>query len=246
MYEIDTLFWILSAVVILLSAVLKGITGFGFALMAVPLLSLFLPVHMLIPAMSLFNMFASIYLLSKIKIKLKARYYLPMFLASLAGIPVGVYAFENLNENLLQILVGVVILVFSLILLFGGKKTPRFQHKTIVFAGFLGGLLGSGTSISGPPIALAMNRKKYSRNLFRANFAIFGLLSSFFTSLAYLLKGFLVVASVKFTAFLFPLLLIGTGLGNRLAVNIRHEPFRKMVLIINLLVGIAVVTLSVI
>ncbi|MDZ7774492.1 MAG: hypothetical protein U5L09_02190 [Bacteroidales bacterium] len=53
-------------------------------------------------------------------------------------------------------------------------------------------------------------------------------------------------ASVKFTAFLFPLLLIGTVLGNRLAVNIRHEPFRKMVLIINLLVGIAVVTLSVI
>lgn len=241
MYDLNALFWILSAVVILMASVLKGITGFGFALIAVPLLSLFLPLHMLIPAMSLFNLFASIHLLLKIKVNLKFRYFLPMFLASLAGIPVGVYALENLNENLLQLLVGIVILVFTVMLFLMGNRDPKYKHKPIVFAGFLGGFLGSSISLSGPPIALAMSRKKYSKNLFRANFAVFGVLSSLFTSVVYLIKGILIATSLKFATFLFPFLLLGTALGNQIAKNIHYKPFRKIVLIINLVVGLAVV-----
>lgn len=245
MTEITASIWILSAVVILTAAVLKGLTGFGFALFAVPLLSVMIPIQVLVPSMTLFNLLASIYLLMKIRVKLKTRYFLPMFVASLAGIPIGVYALQTLNEEVLRLLVGTVIVVFSMLLLLGNKREPRYKSKPIVFAGFLSGILGSSVSIDGPPIAFAMNRKKYSKNLFRANFAIFGLLTSFFTSITFFIKGILVAASFKFTAFLFPLLLVGSGLGNRWAKNIKQEKFRKVVIVLNFVTGLAVVLMTV-
>ncbi len=245
MTEITASIWILSAVVILMASVLRGLTGFGFALFSVPLLSFVLPIDILVPSMSLFNILASIYLLLKIRVKLKARYFLPMFIASLAGIPIGVYALQHLNEEVLRIMVGIVIVVFSLLLIFGKDKDPRFKNKPVVFAGFLSGILGSSISISGPPVALAMNRKKYSKDLFRANFTVFGLLSSLLTSVVYIIKGILVTASIKFTAFFFPLLLLGSSLGNRWAKNIKQEKFRKVVIVLNFVTGLAVVLLTV-
>lgn len=245
MTEITAHIWILSTVVILMASVLRGLTGFGFALFAVPLLSFVLPMNILVPSMSLFNILASIYLLIKIRVKLKARYFLPMFIASLAGIPIGVYALQHFNEEVLRLLVGIVIVVFSMLLIFGNDKEPRFKSKPVVFAGFLSGILGSSISISGPPVALAMNRKKYSKDLFRANFTVFGLLSSLLISVVYLVKGILVVASVKFTAFFFPVLLLGSSLGNRWARNIKQEKFSKVVIVLNIVTGLTVVLMTI-
>lgn len=245
MNEITAIAWILSAVVILMASVLKGVTGFGFALFAVPILSLLLPIHMLIPAMILFNFLASLYLLIQIKVKLQAKYFIPMFLASLAGIPIGVYALQDLNEMLLRLVVGLVIVVFSLLLFFRRNHEPRHKNKPIVFAGFLSGLLGSSISLSGPPIAFAMSNKGYRKNRFRANFAIFGMLSSLFTAITYLLKGIIQIASVKFTVYLFPLLLIGSRLGNHWAGRIKNEKFKKIVIGINFITGLTVVIVTI-
>jgi hypothetical protein len=191
--------------------------------------------------MSLFNLLASIYLLIQIKVKLEARYFIPMFLASLVGIPFGVYALQHFNETLLRFLVGLVIVVFSLLLYFGNNKEPRLKSKPIVFAGFISGLLGSSVSLSGPPIALAMNRKKYTKDLFRSLFAVFGVLSSFFTLVGYALEGIVLAASVKFTAFLFPLLMVGSKLGDRWARNLKQDKFRKIVIALNFFTGVAVI-----
>lgn len=246
MDEITAIIWVLSAVVILMASVLKGLTGFGFALFAVPILSMMLPIQVLIPAMSLFNLLASIYLLLQLKVKLEAKYFIPMFLASLLGIPIGVYALQNFDEMLLRILVAIIIVIFSLMLFFRRNHEPRHKNKPIVFAGFLSGILGSSVSLSGPPIALAMNSKGYRKNRFRANFAIFGILSSLFTSIAYLLKGIIVIASVKFTAYFFPLLLIGSKLGNHWARKIKNERFRRIVIAVNFATGLTVLIITLI
>ena len=246
MNEVAAIVWILSALVILIAAVLKGLTGFGFALFAVPLLSMLLPIQVLIPAMILFNFLASLYLLFQIKVKLQARYFIPMFLASLAGIPIGVYALQNLDEMLLRLVVGLVIVVFTLLLFFRRNHEPRHKNKPIVFAGFLSGMLGSSVSLSGPPIAMAMNNKGYKKNKFRANFAIFGVLSSLFTAVTYFLKGIIQVASLKFTVYFFPLLLVGSQLGNRWARRIKNEKFRRIVLAVNFATGLAVLIMALI
>ncbi len=137
--------WIISIVVVLMAAFLKGMTGFGFALLAVPLLSLLFPIQSLIPAMTLFNLITSVYILASIRLKLKAKYFLPMLLASFVGIPIGVYVLTYFPEQMLELAAGISIFSISIVFLLGSNQAipEKRRKKPIVFAGFLSGLLTS-------------------------------------------------------------------------------------------------------
>ena len=235
--------WLISAVVVLMAAMLKGMTGFGFALLAVPLLSLLFPMQSLIPAMTLFNLITSVYILSSIKLKIKAKYFLPMLLSSFVGIPIGVYALTYFPEKTLELAAGISIFSISMVFLLGGNKPvpEKRRGKPIIFAGFLSGLLTSSMSIGGPPIALAMNRKGYSKESFRKIFALVSVINASISSLLYLAKGIFIAFSLKFVFFLLPVIVVGTKVGDILSGKVDQLVFRKIVLTLNLALGLFII-----
>ncbi|MGQ8337130.1 sulfite exporter TauE/SafE family protein [Sunxiuqinia sp. A32] len=235
--------WIISAVVVLMAALLKGMTGFGFALLAVPLLSLIFPIQSLIPAMTIFNLITSVYILTKIKLKIKAKYFLPMLLASLIGIPIGVYVLTYFPEKMLELAAGISIFSISMVFLLGGNHLApeKRREKPIVFAGFLSGLLTSSMSIGGPPIALAMNRKGYSKESFRKIFALISVINAAISSILYVVKGIFVAFSVKFAIVLLPVIIVGSKIGNVMATRIDQLLFRKVILYLNMSLGLFII-----
>ena len=235
--------WLISAIVVLLSALLKGMTGFGFALLAVPLLSLIFPIQSLIPAMTLFNLATSVYILASIKMKVKAKHFLPMLLASFVGIPIGVYVLTYFPERTLELAAGISIFSISMVFLLGGNKMAPEERRTkpIVFAGFLSGLLTSSMSIGGPPIALAMNRKGYSKELFRKVFALISVINAAISSVLYVVHGIFLGFSLKFALYLFPVILVGSKLGDVLSKKVNQLTFRRMILYLNLVLGVFIV-----
>ncbi|MDP2088673.1 MAG: sulfite exporter TauE/SafE family protein [Flavobacteriaceae bacterium] len=238
MFHIQLYFLIIAAAVILLSSVVKGITGFGFALLAVPLLSMIFPLNLLVPSLVLFNLITSIMMLYKLKEKIRGYYIVPMILASLAGIPLGVHLLTFLNPEILKIITGFTVVLFSIKMLSGVKLAKRNIHKPIVFAGFLSGILTSSISIGGPPLAIALDRKGYSKDMFRGIFIWFMVFSSLFSSLAFYYKGLLTTDTIKFTVFSLPLLFIGSGWGVKIAAKINQHQFRKFVIYINVCTGL--------
>lgn len=235
--------WIISIVVVLMAAFLKGMTGFGFALLAVPLLSLLFPIQSLIPAMTLFNLITSVYILASIRLKLKAKYFLPMLLASFVGIPIGVYVLTYFPEQMLELAAGISIFSISIVFLLGSNQAipEKRRKKPIVFAGFLSGLLTSSMSIGGPPIALAMNRKGYSKESFRKIFALISVINAAISSVLYVVHGIFVAFSLKFALFLFPVILIGTKLGDNFSQKVNQLFFKKIILYVNLLLGLFII-----
>jgi uncharacterized membrane protein YfcA len=238
MFHFQLYFIIFAAVVILLSSVIKGITGFGFALLAIPLLSIILPLSLLVPSMVLFNLITSIIVLFNLKEKIKGYYIVPMIIASLAGIPLGIYLLTYLNPSALKIVTSLAIIMFSIRMLSGVKLAKRNIHKPIVFAGFLSGVLTSSISIGGPPLAIALDKKGYSKEMFRGIFIWFMVFSSLFTSLAFYYKGLLNADAIKFTAFSLPLLFIGSAWGVKIAKKINQQQFRKFVIVLNVCTGL--------
>lgn len=224
----------------------KGITGFGFALISIPILSLIFPMSMLVPAMALFNLVTSIYILIGLKVKIKWYAVAPMFVASLGGIPIGVYLLEYIKEDTLKIIAGIMVIIFSLSLLRGNRLAKRFLNAPVVFAGFVSGLLTGCTSIGGPPLVIAMNRKGYSKEVFRAIFSWFTVLSTSFAITAFYLKGLLTTNAVQLAVFSLPLLVIGTAWGSKVAKRIKQKQFRKLVIILNICSGIVIVVTTLI
>lgn len=237
MHDITVIQIILCALVILSAAFIKGMTGFGFALLAVPFLSLLFPMQVLVPAMSLFNLITSLVILIKLQEKIKAYYFIPMFIASLGGIPLGIYALEYVSSESLRLITGILVILFSLQMLGKIKLAKHFLKFPIVFAGFISGMLSSAISVGGPPLVIAMNRKGYSKEQFRGVFAWFGVFSSFFTTAAFLMKGMIEMESVNLALFCLPILFFGSHFGSKFSTKVEPEKFRKIVISINIITG---------
>jgi uncharacterized membrane protein YfcA len=241
MGEMTVLLIVLSGLVILMSSLLKGMTGFGFALIAIPFLSLVYTIKVLVPAMTIFNLITSVLLLLKIRERISWIYFVPMSLASLGGIPLGIYLLDYFNENVLRIIIGVILIFVSIKMLSGIPLARRFRDKPIVFAGFLSGILSGSVSLGGPPLVIAMNRKNYSKDLFRGVFAWFSTFSSFFALAALYAKSLVPDASLKLALYYTPLLLIGSTIGNKLAAIVNAEKFKRVVIIVNVFTGVITV-----
>lgn len=241
MHDITVIQILLCAIVILSAAFVKGMTGFGFALLAVPFLSLIFPMQILVPAMSLFNLITSLVILFKLQEKIKAYYFIPMFVASLGGIPLGIYALEYMSSETLRLITGILVVLFSLQMLGKVKLAKRFLNFPIVFAGFISGILTSAISVGGPPLVIAMNRKGYQKDRFRGVFAWFSTFSSFFTTAAFIMTGMIEMESVNLALFCLPILFFGSHLGSKFSGKIEPEKFRKMVIGINIVTGTFIV-----
>lgn len=241
MGELTVLLIVVSGVVILMSSLLKGMTGFGFALLAIPFLSLIYPIKVLVPAMTIFNLVTSVILLLKIRERISWYYFIPMFVASLGGIPLGIYLLDYLNENVLRIIIGVILVFLSLKMLSGIPLARRFRDKPIFFAGFLSGILSGSVSLGGPPLVIAMNRKNYSKDFFRGVFAWFSVFSSFFALAGFYAKGLIPADSLNISLYYTPLLLLGSTIGNKLASVVNADKFKRVVVVANVFAGIITV-----
>lgn len=246
MHDITLIQILLCSIVILSAAFIKGMTGFGFALLAVPFLSLIFPMQVLVPAMSLFNLITSLVILIKLQEKIKAKLFIPMFIASLGGIPLGVYALEYMSSENLRLIAGILVILFSVRMLGREKLAKRFLNFPIVFAGFISGLLNSCISVGGPPLVIAMNRKGYSKDRFRGIFAWFSTFSSFFTTAAFVMNGMIEKESINLALFCLPILFFGSHFGSKFSGKIEPEKFRKMVIGINIVTGAFIVISSLI
>ncbi|MBC35112.1 MAG: hypothetical protein CL663_03585 [Bacteroidetes bacterium] len=246
MFELQVYLLVLSGLITFASSVVKGITGFGFALLAVPLLSLIYPLDMLVPAMVLFNLITSLYILFKLQEKIKWYYIVPMFIASLGGIPLGVYALEYLDQETLKLIIGAIILIFSLKMLKGVKLAKKRLKLPIVFAGFVSGILTSSVSLSGPPLVIAMLRKGYNKEVFRGLFSWFNVFACLFSSVAFYVKGYLNPDSMKLALFSLPLLIIGSGWGSKIQKNFNQQQFKRVVIILNAFTGLLIVVSTII
>lgn len=235
--------WAISVVVILMASLLKGMTGFGFALLALPILTVFFPMQALVPAMTIFNLATSLYILANIKMKIDYKYLLPMLLASFIGIPAGVNILQYLPERTMELATGISIFSLSMVfLLSGNREIPESRKKKpIVFAGFLSGFMASSMSIGGPPIALAMNRKGYTKELFRKMFALVSVVNAVIAIILYVSKGMFMVFSLKFATVLFPVMLIGSKIGDLLSKRVNQMQFKRMILYLNMLLGLFIV-----
>ena len=246
MHDITLIQIIFCSLVILSASFIKGVTGFGFALLAVPFLSLIFPMQIVVPAMSLFNLITSLVILLKLRERIKAYYFIPMFIASLGGIPLGIYALKYVSSDTLRLLTGIMVVIFSIQMLGKVKLAKHFLSLPIVFAGFISGALTSAISVGGPPLVIAMNRKGYEKDRFRGIFAWFSVFSSFFVTVAYLMKGMIEMQSINIAVFCIPILFFGSHLGAKFSSKVDPEKFRKIVIGINIVTGTFIIISSLI
>lgn len=226
--QIETL--ALAAVIIFVSHVIKGATGFANALIAIPLLSLFLDIKFVVPMFLLFDFPSSGMISYKHRQAINWKIALTVFSGLLIGTLIGAYFLINLSGSLLKIIFGLFVICFGINLIIRHHDIQRKMDRLRwgVLTGFLGGTTGGMFGMDGPIIVVYLSRQLH-KTAFRATLTTIFLMSSLWRGTLYIYGGILGVEELMFALGMIPALIAGVITGTRIQHRLSQRTFTMII-----------------
>jgi len=222
-----------------LAAVVQSVSGFGFALMAVPLAAIAINLTTAVIAVSI----ASVINVSMLVLRnykdidrgLAVRFNVP----ALFGMPFGLVVLATVEQQRLKVVLGVLIIIATLALMRGAGSVAARAWIDVV-AGAISGVLAASTGTNGPPLVLAAQMRKLSPDVFRATMSFTFVVSGPLSLIFFAFGGYFSWSVVWLAAGSIPLLIIGQVIGLRVRPLINGQQFARFVYLLLLLSGVSV------
>lgn len=225
---IDLALLVQSTIVMLFASILQATVGYGFGLIAVPLLLIintqFVPAPLIIASLFLMGLVAA-----QNRFALTGHRIWPLILGLVIGAPVGAHLFAILDRNLFIYLVSSAV-ALGLFVSFLHITVP-INSTSQLLSGIASNVLGTATGLGGAPIALLYQHESGAqiRAVLSSTFFVGGALSL----LALWWAGFLTTSTLFLSAYLLPGIFMGALLGKLLSPRIDAGFSRAAILIIS-------------
>ena len=229
-----------------LAGFVQGLSGFAFAMVASAVWAWAVEPQ-LVAAMAVFGGFSG-QLLAALTVRrgFDWQLLLPFVIGGLAGIPVGVAILPLLDVTLFKLAFGALLVVICPIMLLG-NRLPQVRAGGRVAdgaAGFIGGVLGGIGGVSGAIPTLWCTLRGMPKDQQRAVIQNFNLGMLGVTLATYIGTGVITTATLPMLAIVLPAMLIPTLLGAKLYIGISEATFRRVVLGLLTLSGLAMLAAS--
>jgi len=224
--------------VVLFAGITQGLTSFGFALIAVPFLSMLVPIAEVVPIVVILSLGTNLIMLSQTFRRIEFHKIGLLVASSLVAAPLGTLALIYIVPNTIKTVVGVIIILVSCVMLMGMRFPVRSEKFALVPIGMLSGFLNGSISMSGPPVALFMSNQNENKEVFRANLTIYATILNVFTIGTFILTGILTSDVLGYSAWLIPAMIIGVLVGGLLETRISQKLFKNIALCLILASGI--------
>jgi hypothetical protein len=222
------------------AAFMGGTTGFGFGLVLLPwLLALGFPLPFVITA--IMGMTCAIRLGTVVRLHnaIDRRRAAMMLAASVPGAVLGAWTLEAVDERVLQIAAGALVMLVALALARGQGQPAVPLRGGPALAGAAGGFLGTTTSLSGVAPALLLARERVTPRRAIANMAAYSVAVSLLVLGMLAAHGALVREALVPAALLWlPAALAGTWAGTSLGSRLSGPVFRRLTLGLVLVCGL--------
>lgn len=234
-FQLSLLTLVLASSIVLAAAFVQSLTGFGFALVSVPILILILDPRAIVPISLILGTGLNLLALGANSLagnkkkgsSEKLNWWL--LAGALLGIPFGSYMLGLFNPNSLRLLVGVTGVVSGITIARGYTWHIRRPHLLAMAVGILSGALNSSTSMGGGPVALFLTHQRSDKNDFRTHLLLYILLANLIAILALVATGLLAISTLWLSLWLTPAMLVGFGLGNWLFHRLSAPRFTQIV-----------------
>lgn len=231
----------LPILIIFLAIFTQSLSGFGLALVSMAVLPGVIGVHIATPLVALVAITAEIFLLLRYRAALNLRAIGPVAVASLIGIPIGVWALNGIPEKTSLRIIGIVITIYAVYALFQLKLPTLRRQIWAWLVGLLAGILGGAYNVSGPPVILYGDCRGWPPAEFKSNLQGFFVLSSAFVAISHALSGNLTTEVWRYYLWGLPAIAIGILSGTALDRYLDPERFRRIVLVLLIIMGIRLI-----
>ena len=234
-------FIILATAVFVLAGSIKGTVGIGLPTAAIGILTQFTDARLAISLVAFPILFSNAWQVYREgKIRQTLRDYWRFALALMVMIAAMTFVTARIDERLLVMMLGIVILLFSLTNLISmpPRLPERFDALAQWIAGTLAGVLGGITAIWAPPTVIYLMARRVDKNEFVRASGLLIFLGSIPLCIGFWNAGLLSGDTAMLSLAMVVPSLAGFSLGEVLRRRLRAERFRKLVLLIFLVMGL--------
>src|SRR3984885_5504244 len=218
-------------IVVFVATLFRSAFGFGEALIAVPLLVLFIPLKVAAPVAVLVSITIAAVVVAQDWRKIHVRSAGWLVVSSLAGIPVGLLLLASNHQQTMKIVLAILIITFAVYSLLG-RKPPELKRDNkawLLGCGFVAGITGGAYGMNGPPLVIYGAMRRWSAQHFRATLQAYFLPASVIGMVGYWLAGLWVPIVTHYYLLCLPALLPAILLGRVVNHRLQGDTFLKYV-----------------
>jgi uncharacterized membrane protein YfcA len=217
--------------VVFLATLIRSAFGFGEALVAVPLLALFIPLKVAAPLAVLVSITIAAAVVAQDWRKIHIRSTGWLVASTLFGIPVGLLLLTSRHQRAVMVALAILIMAFAMYSLVGSKP-PELKSDSrpwLLGCGFCAGVLGGAYGMNGPPLVIYGAMRRWSAQHFRATLQAYFLPASIIGMVGYWLAGLWVPVVTGYYLWCLPVLLPAIWLGRVVNHRLHGDAFLKYV-----------------
>jgi uncharacterized membrane protein YfcA len=221
----------LSVAAVFFSAVLRGFTGFGFALAAVPLLGMFMSPTQAVPIAIGLQLMGS---LLDFRHATKTCHWPSlrwMMLGAAFGSPIGALVLSQVPAPVARLVISAITLL-AVLALGRGFALPAMPGRAVTaITGFVAGLFNGLAAMPGPPAVAYYMSAPVQRATVRASLMVFFLLTSVAAMISGLAIGLITVQTFALSLLGLPVMWIGTRIGHLAFIRSTDTMHRRVSII---------------
>ncbi|MGC8738479.1 MAG: sulfite exporter TauE/SafE family protein [Candidatus Hydrogenedens sp.] len=223
----------------LIASFVHATTGFGSALVGMPILVFAIGLQISAPLLALLGQIVNLGVLWQNWKNLDWKHALLLIIPSIFGVPIGLLFLKGGNEALLNAVLGIILITYGIYSFFYDEKNdsskgmsnihfPHFFWGTI--AGFCAGILGGAYNANGPPVIIYASITHRDKGSFRSILQAFFFINGFIIIAGHAFAGLITKEVLYYSLWGLPGLILGMCLGFYVDRFITPQRFRKIII----------------
>lgn len=214
----------------------KGLSGFGSGLIAIPLLAFLFPLTVIVPVLGLLSYSGTLMQSFHLRKQVVWSDLLPLIPFSLLGIIIAIWLLVTVDANILVLALGVFVLSYSIYSLL---PIPVHAGSRLwaIAAGSFGGMVGALFGTGGPFYVVYLKMRQVDKSQFRATIAMIFLFDGGARMTGYALNGLFTPQVLWMIVMLMPVLFLGMYVGHHLHIKIDQHRFNQVISLLLMVSG---------
>jgi hypothetical protein len=219
------------ALAVLVAAVVRGYSGFGFSALVIAASSLVMNPLDFVVAVVLAEMVMTAQSWGGLSREVDWKRVRWLLAGAAVGMPLGIAALTRMPEDWARALVSLYVLVMCLILLRGWRLAEEAGRRPTLAMGVVSGL-ANAPGMGGLPVAAFFTAQPMSAAVFRATLVAYFPLLDLYSAPLYWWGGMMTLDALVAGVVMLPLVFVGNWLGGRHFFHADPQDFRRFAILL--------------
>ena len=229
-----------SAVMMFAGSTVLSTLGFGIGVSTTPVLLMALDAQTVVVTVNTLSVAVFALTLTQTRRYLPVREMMPVTIAGLLGVPLGVWILSSASESALRISITALIILLTIAFVFRTRVGIRVPRPLGPVVGFVVGLLLISLGIGGPLVVLFLLSREWTRHVVRASLAFYFLVVELSGVIGYGVAGLFTEERISLILIVTVPTLLGFALGSFLVGRMSERVFQHAVVAVIIVTSVMV------